>query len=116
MAHPQHRPGAVAGQHRARAHAGASHTHTHTLTTCLTRGQGADLAAPAFVPAPSLQPGEDADVSVPLVAPDQPGGYSASWRLGYMNGAMPIMFGDEIWACVRHCTAQLTRTGGDCRG
>ena len=64
-----------------------------------SRAQGDDLAAPGYVPAPSLLPGEETDVSVPMVAPNEPGGYSASWRLGYMNGAMPVMFGDEIWVC-----------------
>lgn len=46
-----------------------------------------------------LQPGEEMDISVPLVAPNAPGRYTAYFRLAGPEGKK---FGQRVW--VRTCT------------
>lgn len=53
------------------------------------------LGAPALVAVPFVRPGETADVSVTLTAPDQPGRYKSTWRL---RNADNQFFGARLFA------------------
>jgi hypothetical protein len=55
------------------------------------------LDAPESTPVPSCQPGQEVDVSVPLVAPAQAGRYTAYFRLA---GPLGKRFGQRLWVIV----------------
>jgi len=57
--------------------------------------KGDKLGAPESTPVPICQPGEEVDVSVPLVAPAQAGRYVAYFRLSGPGGKK---FGQRVWA------------------
>jgi hypothetical protein len=55
------------------------------------------LDAPESTPVPCCQPGQEVDVSVPLVAPQQPGRYTAYFRLA---GPVGKRFGQRLWVMI----------------
>ncbi len=58
---------------------------------------GEQMGAPASVAAPETPPGETADISVDMVAPDTPGTYKGFWQLQDASGA-PI--GDRVYLLI----------------
>jgi next-to-BRCA1 protein 1 len=55
------------------------------------------LGAPESTPVPVCQPGQEVDVSVPLVAPAQAGRYTAYFRLA---GPLGKRFGQRVWVSI----------------
>ena len=58
---------------------------------------GSAISGPASEPLPAIPAGADGSVSVPVVVPNQPGAYSATWRLTDPSGNA---FGDPLWLSV----------------
>ncbi len=62
--------------------------------TMLTFVSGDKLGAPDQAPAGAPQPGATTDVSVNMVAPEEPGTYKGTWRLVTPDG---VSFGPEVY-------------------
>jgi hypothetical protein len=58
---------------------------------------GDQMAAPASVPVPKTAVGSTADVSVDMVAPDQPGTYKGIWQMEDKDGNR---FGDRVFVVI----------------
>ncbi len=60
--------------------------------------EGAQLGDVAVVNVPATAPGANADVSVPLVAPRNPGSYMGRWRMRAPNGTL---FGQPLTVVIK---------------
>ncbi len=59
---------------------------------------GTRMGSPSSVALPTAAPGQEANVSLPLVAPTSGGTYRSDWRL---RNAQGTFFGDELWVQIR---------------
>ena len=75
-------------------------TGSSTWNTAFQLGFFSDeqMGAPSSVPVTRTLPGEDAEVSVTLVAPAAPGSYKSTWRMRNPSG---VFFGEIIFAMIK---------------
>jgi hypothetical protein len=76
--------------------------------TIWTFSNGNQMGTSDSVPAPSIAPGETADVSVSLIAPASPGDYTGNWQLLRPNGQM---VGDEAFVRIHVSVTEESPTG-----
>lgn len=67
--------------------------------------QGEQMAGPDRTSIPETEPGTEADISVTLVAPDEPGTYRGNWRLRAPEGEL---FGAKLYTQIVVVTPTVT--------
>eukprot|EP00055_Hartaetosiga_balthica_P002046 m.139062 g.139062 ORF g.139062 m.139062 type:complete len:197 (+) comp18732_c0_seq1:51-641(+) len=69
------------------------------ISACLVRVSGNIEAEEDILPVPDIQPGEEVDAVVRMLAPSEEGSHASSWRLRHSEGVVAY-FGDEIWVII----------------